>query len=371
MSNVSHLLTPVVRDLPATTPFVGPEAMERRRGRPFRARLGANESGFGPSPAALSAMREAIADSWCYGDPEGLGLRSDLAAHWGIAENAITIGAGIDGLLQTLVRMIVTPGTPVVTSRGAYPTFNYHVNGAGGRLHTVPYRDDREDLDALLVAAKRESAPLVYLCNPDNPMGTWHSADEISAFAAALPGTALLILDEAYAEFAPASAVPPMATARHNIVRLRTFSKIYGMAGQRVGYAIGHPDLIAAVGKIRNHFEVNRVGQIGARAALADTAYTADTVAAVAEGRQAYVDLAADLGFAAIPSATNFVAIDVGGKERAQWLLQALEARDVFIRMPGAPPLNRCIRVSVGPAADRAVLAEALFDATREMPASP
>jgi histidinol-phosphate aminotransferase len=357
-----------VRDLPAVVPFVGPETIARRRGRPFKARLGANESVFGPSPQALAAMREAVTESWCYGDPEGMGLRGDLAAQWGVPEEAVTLGAGIDGLLPTLLRLVVEPGTPVVTSLGAYPTFNYHVVGLGGVLHKVPYKDDAEDLDGLLDAVRAQNAPLVYLCNPDNPMGTWHNAEAIAAFLRALPAHTMLMLDEAYAEFAPDEAVPPVVLDDPRLVRLRTFSKVYGMAGQRVGYAIAHPDVITAVGKIRNHFEVNRVAQIGARAALADRDFTAEVITAVETGRRDYGDLAADLGFAAVPSATNFVAIDVGGPARARWLLKALEARDVFIRMPGAPPLDRCIRVTVGTTAAREVFAEALRDCAKAMP---
>ena len=363
--------TPTIRDLPASTPFVGPEAIERRRGRPFRARLGANESAFGPSPQALAAMGNAIAESWCYGDPEGMGLRDDLAAFWDVPAEAISIGAGIDGLIQTILHTVVEPGTPVVTSRGGYPTFNYHVAAFGGVLHEVPYREDREDLDGLFAAAHETGAPVVYLCNPDNPMGTWHSADDIAAFARGLPAGTLLLLDEAYAEFAPAGAVPAMDTGDPRTVRLRTFSKVYGMAGQRVGYAVAHRDLIAALAKVRNHFEVNRIGQIGARAALADTAHTDDVIAAVAEGRADYARIAEDLSFAPVPSATNFVAIDVGGPARARWLVDALAEQDVFIRMPGAPPLDRCIRVSVGPADARGLFEQALRRVAREMPGDP
>jgi len=363
--------TPTVRDLPDNTPFVGPEAIERRRGRTFRARLGANESGFGPSPRALEAMREAVAESWCYADPEGRGLRDDLAAFWDVPADCISIAAGMDGVIQTVLHTMVAPGTPVVTSRGGYPTFNYHVAAFGGVLHEVPYTRDHEDLDALLAAVRQHEAPVVYVCNPDNPMGTWHGAGDIMAFARALPAGTVMLLDEAYAEFGPAEAVPPMAPEDPRVVRLRTFSKVYGMAGQRVGYGIAHRDLIAALGKVRNPFEVNRIGQIGARAALADTAHTADVIAKVAEGRAAYAELARELGFAPVPSATNFVAIDVGGRNRARWLLKDLEAQDVFIRMPGAPPLDRCIRVSVGPEAERAIFAEALRDAATRLPANP
>jgi hypothetical protein len=153
-------LTRLAGSLPATVPFVGPEALERQTGAPFRARLGANESGFGPSPRAIAAMQEAASGAWMYADPEAHDLRAALAAHHGVAPENIRIGEGIDGLLGLLVRLIVEPGDAVVTSAGAYPTFNYHVAGFGGVLHRVPYRDDCEDPEALIAKGARSAQGL-------------------------------------------------------------------------------------------------------------------------------------------------------------------------------------------------------------------
>src|SRR5690606_3843581 len=129
------------------------------RGRPFRARLGANENGFGPSPRAAEAMRAAAPDVWKYCDPDNFDLKTAVAAHLGIAPENVVVGEGIDGLLGLAVRIYVAEGAPVVTSLGAYPTFNFHVAGFGGRLVPVPYRKDAEDLEGLLAAVKREKAP--------------------------------------------------------------------------------------------------------------------------------------------------------------------------------------------------------------------
>jgi histidinol-phosphate aminotransferase len=142
-------LARVIAGLPPSVPFVGPETLERRTGVPFVARLGANESAFGPSPLAVAAIAAAAADGWMYGDPEAFALRTALATHHGIDRANIVCGVGIDGVLGTAVRLFVEPGTPVVTSLGGYPTFAFHVRAAGGVLHQVPYRDDREDLAAL------------------------------------------------------------------------------------------------------------------------------------------------------------------------------------------------------------------------------
>ena len=351
--------TPIVAGLPATIPFVGPEAIERRTGQGFALRLGANESLFGVSPLVEAAIAGEIARAGWYGDPEAFELRTKVAGSLGgIDIDRLVMGAGIDELLGVLVRLVTEPGDPVVTSAGAYPTFNYHVAGFGGRLVPVPYRDDKEDLEALAGAVERERAKLVYLSNPDNPMGSWHAAAAIAGFVQALPPTTLVILDEAYAEFAPASALPPLSFTDPRLVRLRTFSKAHGLAGLRLGYAMAEPLVIQGIGKIRNHFGVNRFAQAAAMAALDDPGFTAGVVGEVERGRADYARLADACGFEALPSATNFVTLDVGGFERAKAILQALETEAVFIRMPGVAPLNRCIRVTVGPAADRARFAE-------------
>lgn len=354
-------LTPLVAGLPATVPFVGPEAQERRRGRAFRARLGANESRFGPSPAAVEAMARAARDVWMYGDPECHDLRAALAAHHGVRPENIVVGEGIDGLLGTLVRMLVAPGDAVVTSDGAYPTFNYHVAGFGGVLHKVPYRDDREDPEALAAAAQATGARLLYLSNPDNPMGTWHGADTIARMIAGLPDDRLLILDEAYIDLAPQAVAPPIDPAEERVIRMRTFSKGYGMAGLRVGYAIGHPELIAAFDRVRNHFGIGRIAQAGALAALADQAWLAHVRAEVGRARDRIAAIARDSGLAPLPSAANFVTIDCGADGAlARRVLAELVARDVFVRMPFVAPQDRCIRVSCGTPADLDRLAEAL-----------
>lgn len=342
-------LTPLIESLPSTVPFVGPETLERQRNRPFRARLGANENGFGPAPSVIAAMRDAAPEVWKYCDPENFDLKAALAAHLAVTPRNIVVGEGVDTLLGLTVRQYVREGTPVVTSLGAYPTFNFHVAGFGGRLVTVPYRNDREDLDALLDAVIREKAPLVYFSNPDNPMGTWREAAAIEAFIAALPETTLLILDEAYGETAPASALPAIDVSRPNVLRMRTFSKAYGLAGMRCGYALGAESQITAFDKIRNHFGMNRMVQIAALAALADQPYLNAVVARIIAGRDRIAAIAARNGLAAIPSATNFVTIDCGRDGAyAASVLSGLIERDIFVRKPMAPVLDRCIRVSVG-----------------------
>ena len=352
-------LTPLAASLPSTVPFVGPETQERAQNRPFDARLGANENVFGPSPQAIAAM--AATDQWMYGDPESFDLRSALAAHHGVTPDHIVVGEGIDGLLGYLVRLMVAPGDAVVTSDGAYPTFNYHVAGFGGALHKVPYRGDHEDPQALFAKAAEVDAKLVYLANPDNPMGSWHKGSDLVAALDQLPPGCLLVLDEAYIDCAPAGTAPDLGADDPRLIRMRTFSKAHGLAGARVGYAIGAPELITAFGKVRNHFGMNRAAQAGALAALQDADWLAQVQTSIATARDRISDIARENGLNPLPSAANFVAIDCGRDGVfAKAVLDGLVARGIFVRMPFAAPQNRCIRVSCGTPEDLDLLAAAL-----------
>lgn len=362
--------TALAQSLPPTVPFVGPETQERARGTEFTARLGANENGFGPAPSAIEAIGREAPLIWRYADPENHDLRAALGTHLGLAAERVVVGEGIDGLLGLIVRLIVGPGTPVVTSLGAYPTFNFHVAGFGGKLVTVPYGDDHEDLDALLDAVRREDAALVYLSNPDNPMGTWHSAEAVTAFAKALPETTMLALDEAYGETAPTSALPAISALADmpNVLRFRTFSKAYGLAGQRVGYVFGVEETVAMFHRVRNHFGVNRLGQAAAFAALQDQQWLTHVLSLTSASRDRIGLIAQGHGFKPIPSATNFVTIDCGRDAAyAKAILDGLVSRGVFIRMPGVAPLNRCIRVSTGPDAEISLFETALAEVVAEL----
>jgi len=360
-------LTPLAASLPADVPFVGPEEQERARGAPFDARLGANENLFGPSPDARTAMRAEAAEAWKYGDPKSHDLRDALAAHVGVAPENVLVGEGIDGLLGNLVRLMVAPGDAVVTSRGAYPTFAYHVTGFGGVLHALPYRDDHEDLPALVARARETGAKLVYFANPDNPMGTWARGAAVAAALDDLPEGCVLCLDEAYVEFAAAGTAPVIAAEDPRVIRMRTFSKAYGMAGARIGYAVADAALIAAFDRVRNHFGVTRMAQAGALAALRDGAWLAHVQAEVARARGAIARIATGNGLVALPSAANFVAVDCGRDGTfARAVLAALLERGVFVRMPFVAPQDRCIRVGCGPGREMAVLAERLPQALAE-----
>lgn len=340
---------------------MGPEALQRRSGKDFRVRLGANESVFGPSPRVVEAMRAASPQMWQYCDPENHDLRSALAAHLGVEPGNVMVGEGIDGLFGSAVRLFVEPGVTVATSMGAYPTFNFHVQGFGGRLVTTPYVNDREDPASLIALARAEKARIIYFANPDNPMGGWWEASAVTGLINSLPASTLLMLDEAYGEFAPPGTLPPIDVSNPCVLRFRTFSKAYGLAGLRLGYCIGHHSVISAFDRIRNHFGVTRMGQIAGLAALADQAYLGQVITQVATAREELAEIARNNGLKPLPSATNFVAIDLGrDADYTRRVLEALGAAGVFTRMPGVAPLNRTIRITAGRPEDLRVLATEL-----------
>lgn len=350
-------LSPITASLDETVPFVGPEAIVRRSGVPLRARIGANESPFGPAPSVLAAMRAAATESWHYGDPENHDLRAAIADYLGVDFANVMPGEGVDAILGMAVRLYAAPGSTVVTSLGGYPTFNYHIAGYGAQMHTVPYIGDREDIDGLARAARDTKAAMVYLANPDNPMGSWWDAASVERFIAAVPETTMIVLDEAYGEFAPPGTLPPLDMSRPNLLRMRTFSKAYGLAGARVGYVFGEAKSISAFNRIRNHFGISNVAQAAGIAALADTDYLQQSLAAVRHALEDTAAIARRHGLTPLPTATNFVAVDCGRDgPYAQAILDGLASRGIFVRKPAVTGLNRCIRISAGTEADRALL---------------
>jgi histidinol-phosphate aminotransferase len=259
--------------------------------------------------------------------------------------------------------LFLTPGSGVVTTDGAYPTFNFHVLAHGGKVYVVPMREFREDVPRLIDMAKKTGARLIYVSNPNSPMGTWWSASEIEEFVAALPPETLLILDEAYCDTAPEGTAPPVDVSNPQVVRYRTFSKAYALAGARIGYAIAEQTTIEAFDKVRNHYGINRVGQLGAHAALLDQAYLKAAIARIAASRIRIAAIAEANGLSSLSSGASFVAVDCGADgDFAMRVLQGLLDRDVFVRKPSAKGLDHFIRISCGRDEDLDVLAEALSD---------
>lgn len=347
-SRVMPRLSSIVEAIPATTPFVGPEALQREMGKSFELRLGANESLFGPSPLAIAAMQEQAAIGQFYGDPEGYDLRWEIAQRNGCEVENVVLASGIDELLMLFCRAYLGHGDSALTTHGSYPTFDYAVRSVGGNLLFDLYSDDGTiDLESLSHFAQVDAPNMVYLANPDNPSSTWISPEKVAAFRESLHSDVLFLLDEAYIDFAPVSA--PFDLEDEGVVRLRTFSKGHGLAGIRIGYALCAASHVRALNKIRMHFGVSSVAQAGGLAALRDDAHLKYVVAETTRVREWLAGQFRGLGLDSLSSHTNFLTVDLESENRASEAVLELRKRGVFIRKPSHSPLDRFIRVSVGP----------------------
>ncbi|MDC0093807.1 aminotransferase class I/II-fold pyridoxal phosphate-dependent enzyme, partial [Alphaproteobacteria bacterium] len=272
-----------------------------------------------------------------------------LAKRHNVEFQNIIVGEGIDGLLGYLVRLFVEQGDNVVTTDGAYPTFNYHVEGFGGQLHKVPFKNDTEDLGSLLNKVKETKAKMLYVSNPNNPMGTLNSVNSINNLIENLPTETLLCLDEAYIDFVPSKLIPDISINKPNVIRMRTFSKAYGMAGARVGYGIAAKNLILNFEKVRNHFGMSRISQVGALESIYDENFISKVISKVDNSKSRISRIAISNNCRVISSFTNFVAIDCCKDSKyAKKVLESLIRQGVFVRMPYSSPQNRCIRVTAG-----------------------
>ena len=360
--------TEITKDLPVSVPFIGPESQERQNSFNFNARLGANESVFGPSKMVMNVIKAQAQEVWQYGDPESFDLLQKLSEFYQLPRDNFIVGEGIDGLLGNLVRLFIEPGDKVVSSLGAYPTFKYHVDGFGGHMSLVPFNNYYEDLDALVTAVKKSKAKILYLSNPDNPMGTFHSKDNIQAFMNNMPHNTILCLDEAYADFVDKDELATINVEQENVIRFRTFSKAYGLAGLRIGYGIGSKKLIKAFNKVRNHFGVNKLGQIAATVALEDQDYLKSVLKKVEKSKKDIAAMFKKFGFTSLTSRTNFVPVNSGGDSKyAAKLMNSLIKEKIFVRMPSVSPLNSFIRITAGTNNDLTVLEDAMNKIIKEI----
>lgn len=345
-------------DAPAN-PFTSPEELERILGRPFELRLGANESAFGPSRRALSAAARELARASWYPDPRSEELTDAVATARALPPSQIVVGAGIDDLLDLVTSRLLRRGEAAVATAGTYPIFEHLVRAHGGRLATASYRSDiTVNLAALAELAHRADARIVYVANPDNPSGSFLPEDVLRDFADALPNGCALFLDHAYAEFAGhTGAEADVASHPARLARFYTFSKAYGLAGLRIGYAVVGPEIAQTLAEPRKHVSVTRLAQAAALAALDDVDHLRWVVREVERGRDEYAALGPGLGWEPIPSRANFVTFRVGSVRSASEWVRALARHGVFVRRGFADPLDSCLRVTIGTAEDRGKLA--------------
>ena len=330
-------------------------------GTPGVVLLSSNESPFGPSRLAVAAARKAAATINRYPDPSAETLRAALAARHGIEAERIVCGAGSDELIGYLARAYAGPGDEVVYSRHGFVMYPIAARSAGATPIAVPETALRTDVDAL-IAAFTPRTRLVFVANPNNPTGSWLRRDEIDRLRRALPPAALLVIDAAYAEYAtdPAYENGLEPARRHaNVVMTRTFSKIHALAGLRVGWAYGAPEVVDVLNRVRGPFNVSNVGIAAATAALADRAHETRARDHNTRWLPRLARAIEALGLEVMPSIGNFVLARFGAAPKdAAAAHRYLVQRKVLVRPVGGYGLPDCLRVTVGrPAEIRAFLA--------------
>lgn len=322
-------------------------------------KLASNENPLGPSPRALAAAQDALADMALYPDGAGFALKAKLSAKLGVSHDQIVLGNGSNDVLDIAAQAFLSPGASSVHAEHAFAVYPIATQTAGARSIVVPARDHGHDLAAMR-AAIRDDTRVVWIANPNNPTGTFLPWADIEAFLESVPARVLVVLDEAYGEY-----LPPVERcdttawlARFpNLLVTRTFSKAYGLAGLRVGYGLGHPDVIDLLNRVRHPFNVNLPGLAAAEAALDDVEFLARSYALNIAGMAQLVAGLAALGIETVPSKGNFLLAKVGDAARVN---AALLQRGVIVRPVANYGLPEFLRVSVGLAGQNARFLEAV-----------
>jgi histidinol-phosphate aminotransferase len=363
------LAQPGVRGLRAYDPGHDLVALRHRFADSVLTELGSNENPWGPSPRALDAARASLNDAHRYPDPLGGDLKRALAAKHGVTPAQILLGNGSHELLMQFAQVFAGPDMDVVASRYGFAVYALAAQAAGARLRVAEAfaRDHAEqprghDLDAI-AACIDARVRLVYLANPNNPTGTWFGGEAFARFMRRVPENVIVVVDEAYAEFALDSAegyasALSLLSRYKNLVVTRTFSKAYAIAGLRVGFAIADAGLIAVMERVRESFNVNMPSLAAAEAALADDAHLRAGIIGNREQRASLIAALRDRGWPVTPSATNFVLVKFG--ERTSLIEKELIARGVVARPMGGYGLPDCLRITVGNADENARLLAAL-----------
>ncbi|MEY4386024.1 MAG: hypothetical protein RLY20_1307 [Verrucomicrobiota bacterium] len=367
--------TPVNRslnDIPVYQPGRPIEEVARELGLPAASiiKLASNENPLGPSPKALAAMQHVLAHLNLYPDGNAFYLKQALAQKLGVQTANLILGNGSNEIIEFIGHAYMGPGVDVVVSQYCFAVYPLVTKLFGANLVTVPAQNHAHDLSAMLRAITPNTR-VIFVANPNNPTGTLASKDELRRFVDAVPAHVLLALDEAYIEFLddPADFITDIRNGqRQNVVIMRTFSKIFGLAGLRLGYGIAHPDLISAFEKIRQPFNINAIAQAGALAALQDDEHTTRTRANNTAGLRFFENACRELKLEIIPSAANFLLVKVGAGQR---IFDALQREGVITRPMSGYQLPEWIRISVGTPAENQRCVDALQRVLKKIKTPP
>jgi len=357
-SNIVHL--------PVYQPGKPIEEVKRELGLTEVIKLASNENPFGCSEAAKQAIMNELANTSLYPDGAAVALTEALAGHLGVGKDQIIFGAGSDEVILMIARAFLVPGDETIMADETFPQYRHNVEIEGAKIIEVPLKDGRHDLPAMLEKVT-DKTKIVWICNPNNPTGTIVTKDELDAFMAKVPAHVLVVLDEAYCEYIDDPAYPNGIeyVKRHpNVISLRTFSKIYGLASLRIGYGIGRPEIIRYINQVREPFNTTRYAQAAAKAALEDTAFIAECKRRNAEGL-AYLKAEFDrLGLRYFEPYGNFVMFDTGIP--SQKVFDALLRKGIISRARWTHYPTH-IRITVGSAEQNRKFIEALEQVLQEL----
>ncbi|MBI4483964.1 MAG: histidinol-phosphate transaminase [Acidobacteria bacterium] len=341
------------------------EEVEREIGVRNCIKLASNENPLGPSPKAVEAVQRKVLDVHRYPDGTGFYLRQKLSEIHGISMESIILGSGTTELIEMVARALLTPRDGCVLSEQSFLMYELAVQAVGARIVRVPLRQYRFDLEAILRALTEETR-LVYIANPNNPTGTMVSRQEMDRFLDRVPSHVVVVLDEAYHDYIRRDDYPDgLGYVRQgkNVLVLRTFSKVYGLAGLRIGYGMSQPALIQLLNKVRSPFNANALGQAAALGALGDLEHVARSYDRNQEGMRFLTRGLDQLRVSYVPSVANFLLIDAGLD--SQWTFRELLKRRVLVRPMKEYHFPTALRVTVGTGEENQVFLEALEDVLR------
>ena len=342
-------LSPFLKTLPTYQPGRPIEEVARELGLPADSiiKVASNENPFGPSPLAIAAMQKAVPTVNLYPDGNAFYLKQKLAAKLGVEPANLVLGNGSNEIIEFVGHALLGPGTNIVVSQYCFAIYPIVAKMFGAEVVTVPAKNYGHDLPAMLKAIAPQTR-IVFVANPNNPTGTLAQREDVIEFVNEVPDNVLLLMDEAYIEFLEdAVDLIPLTRlgTRKNLILMRTFSKIYGLAGLRIGYGIAVPELIAALEKIRQPFNANLLAQTAALAALDDNGHVSKTRANNFAGLEFFTRALRKLDLEYVPSSANFILVRV---EEGQKVFEAMQQQGVITRPMGGYQLPEWIRISVG-----------------------
>lgn len=338
---------PNIVHLPVYQPGKPVDDVKRELGLTEVIKLASNENPFGSSPKAKEAIAREVENISVYPDGAAVDLTAALASHHGVNTDQIIFGAGSDEIILMIARAFLVPGDETIMADQTFPQYKHNAQIENAVIVEVPLKNGTHDLFAMQ-AKITDKTKVIWVCNPNNPTGTIVTADEVEWFLSKVPSNVLVVLDEAYCEYIEDSSFPDgikLLQKFPNVITLRTFSKIYGLASLRIGYGIGRPDVIRSINQVREPFNTSRYGQAAALAALQDDEFIAFCRQANKEGLAYFNSSFAELGLEAFPAYGNFIMVDV--KRPAQEVFDALLRKGIIIR-GGHKLYPTHIRITVG-----------------------